>query len=283
MAMIECRFFSTRLMLETSIFVYVPTPTMEDANKGEIDIYFKEGTKYPTLYLLHGLSDDHSIWMRRTSIERYAEDKKIAVVMPAADHSFYSNMAHGKPYWDYISEELPQIVRTLFPLSDKREDNFVAGLSMGGYGAFKLALGKTNQYGAAASLSGGLNLAKESTKEPAKDEIPKGMPQLLPIDKVLTNVFGEVDSLKGTTHDLFYLAKVAKESNLELPKLYQCCGTEDFLYEDNVKFRDYARELGLDLTYVEGPGEHVWEYWDTQIRQVLEWLPLKNGNERTVN
>ncbi len=113
---------------------------------------------HPTLYLLHGLSDDDSIWLRRTSIERYVADLGIAVVMPQVHRSFYTDMAEGGRYWTFISEELPTLARSFFPLSHQREDNFVAGLSMGGYGAFKLALRKPEQYAAAASLSGALDM-----------------------------------------------------------------------------------------------------------------------------
>jgi S-formylglutathione hydrolase FrmB len=117
--------------------------------------------KYPVLYLLHGLSDDYTIWQRRTSIERYVADMEIAVVMPDADTSFYSDMVHGRKYWTFLSEELPEIVHDFFPnISEKREDTFVAGLSMGGYGAYKLALG-TDRFAAAASLSGAVDLPIE--------------------------------------------------------------------------------------------------------------------------
>lgn len=100
------------------------------------------GNLHPTLYLLHGLSDDDSIWLRRTSIERYVAQMGIAVVMPQVHRSFYTDMAAGGQYWTFISEELPALARSFFPLSAKREDNFVAGLSMGGYGALKLGLRK---------------------------------------------------------------------------------------------------------------------------------------------
>jgi S-formylglutathione hydrolase FrmB len=106
------------------------------------------------LYLLHGYSDDHSIWMRRTSVERYAAEHHLAVIMPAVNHSFYTNEVQGERYWDYISEELPRAMHRFFRLSDKPEDTFVAGLSMGGYGAMKLALTHPERFGAAASFCG---------------------------------------------------------------------------------------------------------------------------------
>src|SRR5438105_15742137 len=91
--------------------------------------------QFPVLWLLHGLSDDHTIWLRRTSIERYAAEKNLAVVMPAAGRSYYQDMANGARYWTFLTEELPAMCRAWFPLSSRREENFAAGLSMGGYGA----------------------------------------------------------------------------------------------------------------------------------------------------
>ena len=88
-------------------------------------------------------------------------------------------------------------------------------------------------------------------------------------------VFGDVSNISNSHNDLFYLLNQIKESQVSQPQLFQACGTEDFLYEDNVKFRDYASVLDVSLTYEEGPGGHEWEYWDTNIKRVLDWLPLQ--------
>ncbi|MDF2721332.1 MAG: esterase, partial [Paenibacillus sp.] len=140
MAFIQCNFASSSLGVGATMNVLLPDPKPgQPADR-----------KYPTLFLLHGLSDDHTSWMRWTSIERYVRDKGLAVVMPAVNRSFYSNMVNGYAYWTFISEELPNAARSLFPLSHEREDTFVAGLSMGGYGAFKLALRCPEKFAAAA-------------------------------------------------------------------------------------------------------------------------------------
>lgn len=258
MALIHCDFFSEVLGLSSSMYVILPQETKTQIGmKGTV-----RNKKHPTLYLLHGLSDDHSIWLRRTSIERYVAELGLAVVMPAVHRSFYTDMANGYRYWTFISEELPEIARSFFPLSDAREDNFAAGLSMGGYGAFKLALAKPEKYAAAASLSGAVNMASRVKNIEAD------------MQTEWKNVFGDLDRVEGSENDLFFLARRLKESGSPLPMLYQCCGTEDFLYEDNVKFRDYAWELKLNLTYEEGPGTHEWGYWDKMIQNVLKWLPL---------
>src|SRR5215207_9246851 len=147
----EVRFFSETLGLMSTMHVLLPQRTMAEAQR-------KRASKVRTLYLLHGHSDDHTSWQRWTSIERYAEGLNLAVVMPAVHLSFYNDMAHGGKYWQFISEEVPALVRDLFPLSSARRDNFVAGLSMGGYGAFKMALTHPERFAAAASLSGALDI-----------------------------------------------------------------------------------------------------------------------------
>jgi len=218
---------------------------------------------YPTLYLLHGLSDDHTIWQRRTSIERYVAEMDLAVVMPAVDRSFYTDMAAGNRYGTFISVEVPALVRALFPLSPVREDNFVAGLSMGGYGAFKLALSHPEHFAAAASLSGAVNIAELRSMPDAKWRAE------------FARIFGNLQQLPGSRHDLFYLAgEVAASEWGKRLALFQWCGTDDALYAGNLLFRDHAVALGLNLTYSEGPGGHTWDMWDAQIQHVLAWLPL---------
>src|SRR5512136_755148 len=177
MALFHCDFRSEVLDLSTSMVVILPDaePSQDGRRR-----------KYKTLYLLHGLSDDHTIWQRRTSLERYTAPLGIAVVMPAVDRSFYTNMAYGKAYETFVAEELPKLARSFFPLSEQREDNYVAGLSMGGYGAFKLALNYPENYCAAASLSGALDLSK-IVEDPEADIRPD-----------FINIFGLNPSIKGT-------------------------------------------------------------------------------------
>lgn len=250
MALFHCNFHSSALQIAASMDVILPQAAC------------LRGGKLPTLYLLHGLSDDHTIWQRRTSIERYVEPLGLAVVMPAVNRSFYTNMAHGAKYWTFVSEEVLRLAQSFFPLSTERAECFVAGLSMGGYGAFKLGLTFPDRFAAAASLSGALDMAQrlEEVEEERQAEFE--------------DVFGDLNALKGSEHDLFHLADKVAGYRIQ-PRLYQCCGAEDFLYAGNVRFREHAQKLGLDLTYEEGPGEHEWGYWDRQIQKVLAWLPLE--------
>jgi putative tributyrin esterase len=255
----EVNFFSETLGLLSTMYVLLPQRMLADVRS-------KRTPKYRTLYLLHGHSDDHTAWMRWSSIEKYAEGLNLAVVMPAVHLSFYNDMAYGPAYWQFVSEEVPALVRDMFSLSPKRDDNFVAGLSMGGYGAFKMALTHPERYAAAASLSGAVDI-NDVVRKVKNDPLNKAW--LVE----MRNVFGDLSKVPGSRHDLFALVKKVAKSSVK-PRLFQCCGTEDDLYPQNVRFRDAVRKLPLDLTYEEGPGEHNWAYWDKNIQNVLAWMFL---------
>lgn len=259
MTLIHLDFSSEVLRLATSMTVILPQPVLMQGGRARAP----KRQRLRTLYLLHGLSDDHTAWVRKTAIERYADPLGLAVVMPQVHRSFYADMAFGNRYWTFISEEVPALARSLFPLSAARADNFVAGLSMGGYGAVKLALTHPDRFAAAASLSGALHAARLAA-EPD--------PTHLTAEEIKA-IFGASRRVTGSPQDLFYLAERVAASKGPKPKLYQWCGTEDSLYADNVAFRDHALALGLPLTYEEGPGGHEWLHWDREIQGVLAWLP----------
>jgi S-formylglutathione hydrolase FrmB len=210
------------------------------------------------LYLLHGLTDDHTAWTRQTSIERYARAKGLAVVMPQVHRSFYANEAYGMRFWDFLSVELPRIVEGFFRVSTRRADTFVAGLSMGGYGALKWALRQPERFAAAASLSGALDLAyiQELDMRPHMREL-------------VGRVFGD-RTVAGGDEDLLHLAATADPA--ALPALMLRCGTGDHTVKQNRRFVAACAAAGVALDSGFGPGEHEWVYWDAQIQTVLDWM-----------
>lgn len=257
MAFIQCDFHSDVLGMACSMNVIIPQPAatqigMKGGSKKE---------KYPVLYLLHGCSDDHSIWGRRTSIERYVAGMDLAVVMPNVHRSYYTDMKSGGKYWTFISEELPKVAQAFFPISSERKDNFVAGLSMGGYGTLKLALSCPDKFAAAASLSGVTDLYN----------FWKGMENG---SEDFNRIFGSPEEFKGSSNDLLKLSADLKKSGKEIPEIFQICGTEDFLYDGNINFRNHLQKLGYDFKYKEAPGVHSWDFWDLHIQDVLKWLPI---------
>lgn len=263
MALLDVHAFSDALGVQVGFYVLLPQPAQR-----QIGVAGGEArTKYPVLWLLHGLSDDHTIWLRRTSIERYAAAKNIAVVMPAAGRSFYQDMPNGSRYWTFLTEELPALCQAWFPISAKREDNFAAGLSMGGYGAMRMALARPDRYAAGASLSGALDLNRR-----LGDADKKGGRMSR---AELSAIFGEKLKVEGTDADLFAVAQQVAAGSGPKPKLFVCCGTEDELLADNRGFHQRLDAVHYEHTYEESPGTHEWGYWDAQIQRVLEWLPLK--------
>lgn len=243
MAVMTCRYFSDVLELNTTATVILPDRWPSTPPE-----------RLPVLYLLHGMSDDDSTWTRRTSIERYVEDRGIAVVMPAAHRSFYVDQAEGYPYWTHIAEEVPSKMTAFFPISRKREETFVAGLSMGGYGAIKLALRHPDRFAAAASLSGALNAARRPDRHPEEWH----------------RTFGSSTLAVANSDDLLALLASAEPS--QLPRLFAWCGLQDWILDDSRTFKDSCRTAGVSITYEESDGDHDWAAWDQQIQRVLEWL-----------
>jgi S-formylglutathione hydrolase FrmB len=238
MALLTCHVESEALAVATTFTAFVP----------------QEVENPPVLYLLHGLTDDHTGWSRYTSIERYADDAGLAVVMPSVHHSFYTDEVHGHAYWTYVSEELPGLVRSLLRLSDRPEDTFAAGLSMGGYGAIKLALTHPDRYAAAVSLSGTLDIHYMADREDRAE--------------IWHRAF---DGVIRDANDLFTLLAAAPS----VPPLYVGCGTADGLLDANERFIAAAKQGGVAVTSHLRPGDHEWSLWDAQIADVIAWLPIR--------
>ncbi len=259
MAHLRIDFFADSLALSTSMTVLLPQRTTTQIGMTGAA---SDGPP-PVLYLLHGLSDDDTIWLRRTSIERYVAPLGLAVVMPQVHRSFYTDEHYGGRYWTFLSEELPALVASWFQVSQRREDTFVAGLSMGGYGALKWALRQPERFAAAASLSGALHIGGTRTGR-VRPEDPR----------LFDRVYGDADPA-GTDDDL--LALLGRADAAALPALYVCCGEQDELIGGNRVFVAACAAATIPVTSSFGPGEHDWAYWDDTIQDVLAWLPLRTG------
>ena len=231
------------------------------------------GKKYPVLYLLHGHSDDQNAWMRKSNIELLIRDLEVVVVMPTVHRGFYTDCKKGLKYFTFIAEELPIMVRNMFHVSNKREETFVMGNSMGGYGAFKLALNYPDRYGAAASLSGGLE-PYQCFMDPEIDSLFN----IADFTANMRNVFGSKEDYEQSENDLCYMAKKLDEYEGPQPLLYQCCGTEDYLtYEQNNIFSQFVEKntSHLNRVYSESAGGHDWTYWMPRAKEFIEMLNLR--------
>ncbi len=249
MALAELKIYSESLGMQTEVYVIIP----QKSTSGEIGVSTgKSEDKYKCLYLLHGLSDDHTIWSRRTSIERYAQEYGICVVMPAGGKSFYTDMKYGLKYYTYIAKELPRIINSFFNVSDKREDNFIAGLSMGGYGAIKIGLRECDYFSKVAGISSVCDIRLVKNRWSG----------------LFYNIFGDD---VGESDDLFSLAETKKDDK-NRPQIFMGVGNEDFLYNENQRLKEHFERLGYELTYRESAGNHNWAFWDEYIQYVLKWM-----------
>ena len=255
MAFLEIHFFSDVLNVASTVNVILP-----ETRQG-IGVTASEGGDLPkVLYLLHGYSDDHTIWMRRTSVERYAASHNLAVIMPAVNHSSYINEVYGERYWDYVSDELPRIMQRFLRLSDRPGDTYVAGLSMGGYGAMRLALTYPERFAAAASFSGAVDAMSELNNA---TETRRARWQ---------SVLGDLSKAPGSEVDLFHLMKV-NASAPKKPALYVSCGTADFLWHQHQAFVPALEKYGWPVTHYEEPDVgHEWAFWDRQIKKFIEMI-----------
>ena len=253
MTLNDFHFFSNVLGIETAAYILLPDQHAMAQSQEPL----------PVVYLLHGLSDDHTMWLRQTRVEQYARDKRVAIVMPAANRSFYMDMAHGAKYDTFIAEELPRIIEAFFPVSKQREGRYAVGLSMGGYGALKLGLTRPDRYAAVASFSGALGMDRCFTKY-SQERISE-----------CADIYGSEEELLKGPGNLMALAEKADPKTC--PKMYISCGTEDSLFPDNERFVNAFRDR-LPIQYHTEPGTHSWAFWDSQVAYVLRtWLPLKDA------
>lgn len=210
------------------------------------------------LYLLHGLSDDASAWQRYTSIETLAAAWGLVVVMPSAGRSFYTDQPNGQKYFTYLNQELPRYLGDVFGLRPRREDTFIAGNSMGGYGAMKAALLHPECFAAAASFSGALSLAVLNTlpHDPRQHEF--------------SLLFGDLDKLAGGEHDPATWLQRAARDPASLPRLFISVSRQEDLYPLSIMFYQACQSLGVQAEYRERDGAHDWFFWDQEIRWFLE-------------
>jgi len=213
--------------------------------------------KRKVLYLLHGLSDDASAWQRYSSIETVAAGYGLVVVMPSVGRSFYIDQPNGQKYFSYLTEELPHYLVDVFGLAPRREDTLIAGVSMGGYGAFKAALLRPELYAAAASFSGVLSLAILQTMpdDPRRDEF--------------AFLFGDLEKLAGSEHDPAVWLKRAAQNPSLLPRLFIAVSRQEDIYPLSGMFHAACQSLGVQAEYHEEDGGHDWFFWDGQIRRFL--------------
>lgn len=259
MALIETHLYSEVLRMVMEVNVILPQEKQP----------YKGDRKLKVLWLLHGGSGDATAWLRMTSVERYACEYGFAVIIPCAMNSCFTDMAHGGRFFTYLTDELPKVLRHMFPrLSEGREDNYVSGLSNGGYGCFKLGLSRPDLFSAIGAFSAG----DKSDVPFVNDGSKKARDRII--------LFGE-GSIKNTENDLKFLGREALKKGVPLPRIYHACGSLDPWLNLNEMMRDFfmgleGRPYDYKYNQLDGYG-HEWALWETELLNFLKFLGLEKG------
>lgn len=265
MAILQVTMFSRSLMRTVPVTVVLPVDKMLKVN----DPMPKEKL-YPTLYLLHGVIGSTLDWLSGTRIERWALEHDLCVVMPSGDNAFYVDRpgSHNL-YSQFVGEELVELTRRMFPLSRKREDTFIGGLSMGGYGAMRNGLKYHDTFGAICALSGRLDISDFVDRTNGNEVFFRNR-------SYLEECFGDVEAAQNDDRNPAWLVNNLRIE--DFPNIYICCGESDFILSQNIAFHELLKAKGVEHTFETGPGAHEWDFWDRYILRVLQWLPLKRGD-----
>ena len=256
----KCNFFSKTLLNHVDVDILLPGVGDNDCVGASLEDIYAPQKPFPVLYLLHGALDDHTMWLRHTNIEEFAEKAGLAVVMPSGQNGFYTNAKYGLNYFDFITKELPLFVQKYFPVSTKREDTYIAGPSMGGYGAAKCALRRPDLYAAFADLSGAVDPVE---LEPKMIAMGFGFFRY-------DLIWGGVENMRDTLDDPYFLAKQFAPDDVR-PEAFIYCGLEDVAnYGMNCRLRDTLADNGFAVHFQDGHGLHDWEYWNRCIEDFLK-------------
>lgn len=262
MAIMRVSFASEVLYRNIDLNVIVPIETL--GLPGSEATEKRRTQKFKTLYLLHGYSGNQDDWLTYSNIRRLAEAYGIAVVLPAGENSFYvDGQAAGTRWGEMAGKELVAFTRQMFPLSDKREDTFIGGLSMGGFGALRLGSCYHETFSRIFSLSGAFIIDDiAGIKEDYLDEIGDYY--------CYRHIFGDLDQLKGSPNDPLWCVQQAVKAGKTL-RIYMACGSEDFLLEKNREMKKKLEALGVQVDYVETPGTHDWIFWNQHLEPAIQW------------
>ncbi len=268
MALVQVNFISKMLSRTVTFNAIIP---LDKISFGEEEV--AEAKPLKTLYLLHGAFGNYTDYLSGTRIQRWAEEHNLAVIMPSGENQFYVDKpSRGENYGAYVADELVEFTRKMFPLSHKKEDTFIAGLSMGGYGALINGLKYHETFSHIGAFSPGLMIDDIASRSELLSVTGWSM-------DFYDNAFGGIDTIKNSDKDYYYLIDQLIENKKEIPKIYLPIGTDDFLLESVRGFKSFVDKREVPLTYIEDDGGHEWDFWDKYVKNFLEWLPLEEkGN-----
>ena len=262
MAFGEFEFFSDSLSRVVSFDILLPNDSQE--------YFIKDNENYnremKTLVLLHGYSGGSKDWLVGSKIEELSKVYNIAVVLPNGENSFYlDGRGTGKKYGTYVGEELINYTRKVFGLSNKKEDTYVGGLSMGGFGAIHTALKYNNTFSKAVALSSALIIHEVKNRD---ESFNNHVADYYYYD----SVFGNLNELENSENNPEELIRRLKGKNEEIPSIFMACGKQDFLIEENRAFHKFLIDNNVNTYYEETDGEHNWEFWSRYLEPSIKWL-----------
>jgi S-formylglutathione hydrolase FrmB len=268
MALFEITMFSQALRRQVHLTAMLPVENLSFPGVPPRDKH----RRFRSLYLLHGFSGTHSDWLRGSRIDTLAMLHDLAVFFPAGENSFYLNdNKRDALYEDFLCEELVEFTTRVFPLSDKRENRFIGGFSMGGYGALRNGLKRADVFGGIIALSSALITDH-------LEQIVSDGGNTIATPDYYRHVFGDdLAAARGGDADPKELARRLLESGASLPRVYMACGTEDFLLADNRSLHTHLEDIGFPHLYREGKGGHDWAFWDAETETALNWLDTQPG------
>ena len=261
MADFHARYFSQALARSVSFYAYLPLDADRNANPEQ----FARSPK--TLLLLHGYTGDAASWKLDTPIYSLAAKYNLALIMPDGENSFYlDGEATGRQYGTFVGKELPDFAHRAFGLSGKREDQFVAGISMGGFGAVHTGFAYPDAFAKIAAFSPALIERRVAAMRP--ETAPDGVANY----EYYSLMFGQPEALAESRNSPETLVKELVQAGKPLPGLFLTIGTEDFLYEPNQEFRRFLTEQNVPFHYEEGPGTHSGEFWNARLEPAIRWM-----------
>ena len=269
MAFIRSVVNSLVMNIETHVDIYIPTDRLKDRTRKPDGI----------IYFLHGIGSSEEDFAEQSAAARYARDNTLVMVYPYGLQSFWHDMKYGPKYFTYITEELPELLKAVYGLEFPREKTFIAGLSMGGYGAMYIGMSRPDLYGGIANFSGAVDIRMMA------EEIKK-MDNIEGDSRAFVQVFGD-DLEVGDDRDLFCLAeKISKLPKEQQPRIFSCCGRQDdlfFLHDQNMKLKTYMEGLGLaDYVYREWDGIHEYAFWDRALVHAIAFFLRNDYDEKTL-
>lgn len=262
MSLLQVNFFSQALMRVTTFQMILPNDVSPEMTAG--NPYFERPQK--NLYLLHGFSGGSNDWLTGSLIQELALKYNLAVVMPSGDNSFYLNgKGTGAAYETFTATELVNYTRRTFGLSDKREDTFIGGLSMGGFGALHTGFKYPQTFGKMFGLSSALIVNNIKNLQPdAQDGIADY--------DYYERTFGNLNLLDTSENNPEYIVRQRVRNGEEIQPVFMACGTEDFLLRENREFKDFLTRQGVDVTYRESAGMHEWKFWNEYLEPAIRWM-----------